>query len=147
MFFREQSKENNEEFKESDITEFTSFLEEVKSDYQDSGQALRIALNKFKDRYKVAKQNSIPRLTSFLYDLNRDLDPMTRVKSGAKIRVQVESIKRRKTEGSGSKRRLPVSNNKGKENTDPMAIPVRKKRKTGKKEHNLSKNVLKNQPN
>jgi hypothetical protein len=79
--------------------------------------------------------------------MNRDLDPTVRVKSGTNIRVQVESIKRRKIEGGGSKRRLPVSNYKGKENSDPMAIPVRKKRKTGKKEHNLSKNVLNNRPN
>src|SRR2546430_11681595 len=31
-----------------------------------------------------------PRLSSFLYDLNRDLDPMARVKSGAHIRVRSE---------------------------------------------------------
>jgi len=63
---------------------------------------------------------------------------MVRVKSGANIRVQVESIKRRKTEGGESKRRLP-NNNNGKENSDPMTISVRKKRKSGKKDHNLSK--------
>ena len=90
---------------------------------------------------------SVPRLSSFLYDLNRDLDPMARIKSGANIRVQVESIKRRKTGGSGSKRKLPVTNNNRKENLDLMAIPARKKRKTNKKEHNLSKNVLNNQQN
>ena len=72
---------------------------------------------------------------------------MVRIKSEANIRVQVESIKRRKTEGGGSKRRLPISNNKGKENSDPMAIPARKKRKTAKKEHNLSRNILNNRPN
>ena len=62
------------------------------------------------------------------------------------IRVQVESVKRCKTEGSGRKRKLPVSV-KEKENSDPQLIPSRKKRKTSKKEHKLSKNVLKNQPN
>jgi len=121
-------------------------LEEVKLDYQNSSQTLRIALDKFKDRYNAAKALSVPRLSSFLYDLNRDLDPMARIKSGANIRVQVESIKRRKTGGSSSKQKLPVTNN-GKENLDPMAIPARKKRKTNKKEHNLSKNVLNNQQN
>ena len=39
----------NEEAKEIDISEFTSFLKEVKSDYQNTGQTLQIALNKFKD--------------------------------------------------------------------------------------------------
>jgi len=93
-------------------------------------------------RYNMAKSTSIPRLSSYLYDLDRDLDPMARIKSGAHIRVQVESIKRRKTEGGGAKRRLPVSIHDGKENFDPQVIPVRKKKK-GKKEHNLSKNVSK----
>ena len=62
------------------------------------------------------------------------------------IRVQVESVKRRKSEGSGRKRKLPA-NIKEKENSDPQVIPYRKKRTTSKKEHKLSKNVLKNQPN
>ena len=116
-------------------------------DYQNADQALRTALNKFKDRYNAAKSKSVLRLSSFLYDLNRDLDPMVRIKSGAHIRVQVESIKRRKTEGGGSKQRLPVLINEDKENFDPHAIPVRKKRKTAKKEHNLCKNILSNRPN
>ena len=89
---------------------------------------------------------SIPRLASFLYDLNRNLDPTINIRSGSKIRVQVESVKRRKTEGSGRKRKLPAIN-KEKENLDPHTIPSRKMTKAGKKEHNLSKHVLKNQPN
>jgi hypothetical protein len=110
-----QSKKKNEEIEEIDISEFTTFLELVKSDYQNSGQTLRTSLDKFKDRYIAARALSIPRLSSFLYDLKRDLDPMVRVKSGANIRVQVESIKRRKIEGGSSKRRLPTANNsKGK---------------------------------
>ena len=44
-------------------------------------------------------------------------------------------------EGGGSKRRLPISTNEGKEILDPQAIPAWKKRKT---DHNLSKNVSKN---
>ena len=59
----------------------------------------------------------------------------------------MESIKRRKTEGSSSKRRLNVPTNEGKENLDPQIIPARKKKKTGKKDHNLSKHIMKNQPN
>lgn len=34
-----------------------------------------------------------------------------------------------------------------KENLDPQVIPVQKKKKLGKKEHNLTKNVLNNRPN
>ena len=116
-------------------------------DYQNGDQALQTALDKFKDRYNAAKSKSIPRLSSFLYDLNRDLDPIARIKSGAHIRVQVESIKRRKTEGGGSKRRLPAPTSEEKENLDPQTIPARKKRKTTKKEHNLCKNILNNRPN
>jgi hypothetical protein len=139
--YRELSKEDEE----IDISSFTTFLEEIKTDYQNS-QALRIALDKFKERYNAAKSISFSRLASFLYDLNRDLDPM-RIKSGASIRVQVESIKRRKTEGGSSKRRLHIPTNKGKENLDPQIIPARKKKKLGKKDHNLSKHIMKNQLN
>ncbi|CAB4444906.1 unnamed protein product [Rhizophagus irregularis] len=139
--------EENKELGETDLFEFTSFLEEVRSDYQNSGQTLRTALNKFKDRYNAAKSKSIPRLSSYLYDLNRNIDPMVAIKSGAHIRVQVESIKRRKTEGSSAKRKLPGSKYEEKENLDPQVIPVRKKKKLGKKEHNLTKNVLNNRPN
>ena len=63
------------------------------------------------------------------------------------IRVQVESVKRRKTERSGGgKRRLPTVS-EGKENLDPKTIPARKKKKTAKKNHNLSMHIAKNQPN
>jgi len=55
-------------------------------DYQNGDQVLQTALDKFKDRYNVAKSKSILWLSSFLYDLNRDLDPMARIKSGAHIR-------------------------------------------------------------
>ena len=98
---------------------------------------LRTALDKFVERYQAAKSVSIPRLTSFLYDICSHVDPT--------IRVQVESIRRRKTEGSSRKRKLPSIKNK--ENLDPQTIPNRKTRKSGKKEHNLSKNVEKNQLN
>ena len=143
IFFCRESSEGNEVI---DVTGFNTFLEDIKSDYQNAGQALRTALDKFKERYNTAKSKSIPRLTSFLYDLNCNLDPM-RVKSGAQIRVQVESIKRHKTGGGSTRRRLPVSTNENKENLDPHIIPARKKGKSAKKIINLSKNVLNNQPN
>ncbi|CAB4489869.1 unnamed protein product [Rhizophagus irregularis] len=125
---------------------FALFLEDKKNDYESGNMQLCSALNKFAERYKVAKLKSIPRLVSFLYDMNSNLNPVVNIRSGSMIRVQVESIKRRKTEGSGCKRKLPFSV-KEKENLDPQVIPHRKKRKTNKKDHNLSENVLNNQLN
>ncbi|CAG8819385.1 12376_t:CDS:1, partial [Gigaspora rosea] len=74
------------------------------------------------EHYRAAKSQSIPRLTSFLYDINDSADPTAGIKSGSMIRVQVESVKRRKTEGSGCKRKLPATS-KNKENYDPQVIP------------------------
>ena len=63
------------------------------------------------------------------------------------IRVQVESVKRRKTGSSGSrKRKLPNTTCEDKENLDPHVIPTQKK-VTAKKSHNLSMHIAKNQPN
>ena len=141
--YREPNKEN----KGFDNSVVISFLEEIKEDYLNCGPQFCTALDKFAEQYHSSKSRSIPRLCSFLYNVNHNVDA-TRVKSGAMIRVQVESIKRRKIEGSnGTKRKLPGDVNGGKENSDPQRIPSRKKRKTGKKEHNLSKNVLNNQLN
>ncbi|CAB5326218.1 unnamed protein product [Rhizophagus irregularis] len=72
---------------------FIDFLEEIKEDYQNGDVQLRTALNKLAERYKAAKMKSVPRLVSFLYDMNRDLDPTIKIKSGPMIRVQVESVK------------------------------------------------------
>ena len=85
---------SSEENTEIDCTSFVTFLEEVKADYQNANPQLCTALNKFAERYRSAKSKSIPRLTSYLYDLNRGLDPTACVKSGSMIRVQVESVKR-----------------------------------------------------
>jgi hypothetical protein len=64
------------------------------------------------------------------------------------IRVQVESVKRRKIERSGGgKRKISATIREGKENIDPQVIPTRKKRKTGKKEHNLSAHIAENRIN
>ncbi|CAG8846364.1 5642_t:CDS:1, partial [Racocetra persica] len=81
-------KEPNEDREDIDISPFVTFLEEVKLDYQNAGEPLRVALDKFKERYNVAKSKSISWLSSYLYDLNHNVDPMARVKSGAQIRVQ-----------------------------------------------------------
>ncbi len=106
---------------------------------------LRVALNKFIEHYQAAKSISISHLKSFLYDISDHLDLTTCIRSGPMIQVQVESVKRHKTEGSDHKRKLPTIKNK--ENLDLQIIPNRKTRKADKKEHNLSKNIGKNQPN
>ena len=79
-------------------------------------------------RYQAAKSVSIPRLISFLYDICSYADPTIRIRSGSMIRVQVESVKRRKMEGSGRKRK--TSTIKNKENLDPQTIPNRKTKKS-----------------
>jgi hypothetical protein len=129
ILIRELNEENerNERNKETNNAEFNAFLERIKEDYQNCGSQLQTALNKFAERYDAAKSKSIPRLCSFLYDLNRDLDPTVYIKSGSMIRVQVESIKRRKSgSSSGGKRKIAANISEGKENMDP-----------GKKEHNF----------
>ena len=108
-----ESRKDNEEI---DISAFTSFLEEVKLDYQNAGQMLRTSLDKFKDRYNAAKSKSIPRLLTFLYDLDQNFEPAARLKSGPAIWVQVESVKRRKTKRSGGgKQKLSGTINEEKE--------------------------------
>jgi len=119
---RESNKKNVENVKEVVMSEFVNFLEDIKEDYQNGGVQLRIALSKFEERYKAAKLKSTSRLASYLYDLHRDLDPTINIRSGSMIRVQVESVKQRKTEGSGRKRKLP-SIIQDKENLDPQMIP------------------------
>ena len=85
------------------ISAFTLFLEEIKEDYENGGMQLRTALNKFVDRYKAAKLKSIPRLTSFLYDINHNLDSIVNIRSGSMICIQVKSVKQCKSEGSECK--------------------------------------------
>ncbi|CAG8752206.1 4638_t:CDS:2, partial [Gigaspora rosea] len=96
-------KEPNENREDIDILPFVTFLEEVKLDYQNAGKPLRAALDKFKERYNVAKSKSVSWLSSYLYELNHNMDPIARVKSGARIRVQVELVKRRKVENGSRK--------------------------------------------
>src|ERR1044071_3973013 len=137
-FFLREPNEKNEEI-EIDNSVFDTILEEIKVDYQNGGPQIRIALDKFVERYAAAKSKSIPRLCFFLYNPNHEnheLDPKSRVKSGSKIHVQVESIKRRKMEVSGSGRRKLPTARKDKENLDPQVIPTRKKKKASKKVHN-----------
>ncbi|CAG8724548.1 33985_t:CDS:2, partial [Racocetra persica] len=128
--------------KEIDNTTLNAFIEKIRNDYQNGGSQFCAALDKFTRQYHTSKATSFARLSSFLYNSNAD---PTRIKSGAMIRVQVESTKRRNSESSGGTRRKPHAKaRKGKENLDPQAIPSRKKRKHNKKEHNLGKNVLNN---
>ncbi|CAG8856032.1 10825_t:CDS:1, partial [Gigaspora margarita] len=109
---------------------FKNFLQEIEDDYMNCGPQLRMAFDKFAEQYKAAKSQSIGRVTTFLYDHKYNLDPSARIKSGAMIRVQPESVKRRK---SNVKQR-------DKEN-DFQEIPKRKVQRTNKPRHNLCKNV------
>jgi hypothetical protein len=85
---------NNAEGNERNKGTFTHFLEGIREDYKNDDMQLHIALDKFANHYKVIKLKSIPRLVSFLYDLNHDKDLLTsHAKSGSMICVQVESIK------------------------------------------------------
>ncbi|CAG8549760.1 3311_t:CDS:2, partial [Dentiscutata heterogama] len=92
---------------------FESFVEAIKHDYENGGPQLQTALEKFAERYNTAKAKFILALTTFLYNVNHNTDPLVRMRSGTKIRVQVESVKRRKL----------VDN---KENSDPHIILARK---------------------
>ncbi|GBC02321.1 hypothetical protein RclHR1_04570008 [Rhizophagus clarus] len=96
--FRSQKKK---QMKINDNSAIDTILKEIRVDYENGSPHLCTALDKFAERYIAAKSKSIPKLCSFLYDLNRDLD---QVRSGSMIRVQVESIRRQKTEKSGSKK-------------------------------------------
>ncbi|CAG8638812.1 3085_t:CDS:2, partial [Gigaspora rosea] len=87
-----ETSNNDCEFEETDVIAFDDFLNEIKEDYQNATPQLCTALNKFVE---------------------------SRIKSGSMIRVQVESVKRRKTEGSGRKRKL-LATIKNKENYDPQ---------------------------
>ncbi|RIB25668.1 hypothetical protein C2G38_2165391 [Gigaspora rosea] len=115
---------------------FDTFLKTMKNDYEHCGPQLRAALEKLAKRYNAAKAKSIPVLIFFLYNMNHNSDPLGRVKSSAKIRVQVESVKCRKTESSVKK-----SGDKENRDHDPYVIPARKVRAIGKKRHNLSQNI------
>ena len=142
MIFCRETNENIE----VDISEFINFLEDIKEDYQNGNVQLCTVLSKFQERYKAIKLKSISWLVFYLYDLNCDLDLTVNIRSEFTIRIQVESIKQCKTEESERKRKL-LSIIKNKENLNPQIISSQKKKKTGKKEHDLNKNILKNQLN
>ena len=122
---------------------FDGFLKEIKEDYENCDSQFCIAFDKFAERYKVAKSKLISWLNTFLYDIKRGLDPLVHIKSGSMIRVQAESIKRRKSGGGGAKWKYSINIGANNEN-DPQNIPKCKTWKTSKKEHNLGKNVSKN---
>jgi len=77
----------------NNISAFTLFLEGIKDDYKNGGMQLQSALNKFAEHYIAAKLKSIPRLASFLYNIDHNLDPTVNIRSGSMIRVQVEYVK------------------------------------------------------
>ncbi len=133
---------SNNGIEEVDFSTITLFLEKIKDDYLNSDLQFQTSLNKFVEQYQVAKSTSILRLTSFLYDMNHDVDLTVRIRSESMIWVQVESVKRHKTKGSSRRRKLPAIRNK--KNRDPHLVSNRKTKKAGKREHNLSKNIEKN---
>ena len=53
--------------------------------------------------------------------MNHHADLTACIKSGSMIRVQVESVKQRKTEGSGCKRKISAVKNK--KNQDSHLVP------------------------
>ncbi|CAG8767453.1 8012_t:CDS:2 [Dentiscutata erythropus] len=100
---------NNREDK--GIGDISIFLEEIKIDYENSSSQLRIALDKFAEQYHRAKSKSIPRLVSFLYDLNHNSDPVAHFRSGSAICIQVEYVNRRKpTRSSSEKQKVNKEN-------------------------------------
>ncbi|CAG8437498.1 16974_t:CDS:2 [Funneliformis caledonium] len=96
-------KKSDDVNKEIDILLFDSFLKKMKADYQNSSLQLCTALDKFAEQYQIAKSKSISRLISFLYDLNQNANPISCVKSGSMIRIQVESVRHRKIESRDAK--------------------------------------------
>ncbi|CAG8677597.1 16348_t:CDS:2 [Gigaspora rosea] len=92
---KELSELDNQEV-DFDGSSFNNFLQEIEDDYKICGTQLRTAFDKFAERYKAAKSQSIGRVTFFLYDYRYNLDPLARIKSGAMIRVQPKSVKRRR---------------------------------------------------
>ncbi|CAG8469385.1 16757_t:CDS:2 [Gigaspora margarita] len=116
-----------------DSSSFTNFLKEIEDDYKNCGLQLQAAFDKFAERYKAAKSQSIGRVSTFLYDHNLN---SARIRSGATIKVQPESVKWRK---ANVRRRVGAS----KEN-DPQEIPKCKARKINKTRHSLSTSILNN---
>ncbi|CAG8611440.1 11659_t:CDS:2, partial [Dentiscutata heterogama] len=117
---------------------FKSFLETIKNDYENGGSQLQASLEKLAEQYNSAKAKSILVLTSFLHNIKPNNDLLVRIKSGARIHVQIESVKCRKT---------GLSTKNSKENVDPHIIPACKVRAVSKKKHNISQNISKNQIN
>ncbi|CAG8718570.1 1678_t:CDS:2, partial [Cetraspora pellucida] len=94
-------KEPNKNHEDIDILLFVAFLEEVKLDYQNASELLCAALDKFKEHYNVSKSKSISQLSSYLYDLNHNIDLMARVKK--KENTDPQTIPARKKKKIGKK--------------------------------------------
>ncbi|CAG8620065.1 4148_t:CDS:2, partial [Cetraspora pellucida] len=74
---------NSSAIRHTDGSTLDTFIAEIRIDYENA--------EKFIERYHASKSISIAQLTSFLYNVNNVNS--TRVKSGAMIHVQVESVK------------------------------------------------------
>ncbi|CAG8613331.1 4260_t:CDS:2, partial [Scutellospora calospora] len=111
-----------EESEQQTENSFINFLEEIKEDYKKRDLQLCVVLDKFSARYKAAKSQSIPHLTTFLHNINHNSDPLARIKGSRKISVQVESIKRKKTGSTSIKQKYSKITKINDEN-DPHNIP------------------------
>ncbi|CAG8748722.1 26450_t:CDS:2, partial [Dentiscutata erythropus] len=69
---------------ENNTVLFELFIEIIKYNYENGSSQLQFALEKLAERYNVAKAKSTSALTSFLYNINHNIDPLTRVKSANK---------------------------------------------------------------
>ncbi|CAG8662435.1 7973_t:CDS:1, partial [Scutellospora calospora] len=94
---------------------------------------LLAGLENFKKGYEKAKFLSNGKLASYLYQRNSTTQAEL-IRSGAKIWVQPASIQQRKRKIS-------------QKNINPTIIGARKKRRTSKKVHNLSRNITENKQN
>ncbi|CAG8840347.1 43878_t:CDS:1, partial [Gigaspora margarita] len=59
------------------------------NNYENSGPQLQASLEKLAKRYNAAKAKFILVLTSFLYNIKSNNDPLVCVKSSTKLHVQV----------------------------------------------------------
>ncbi|CAG8489833.1 15462_t:CDS:2, partial [Dentiscutata heterogama] len=99
----QETSNNAQDLPKLDVDKVASFVETIKYDYENT-------------------------LTTFLYNVNRNTNPLVCMRSGTKIRMQVKSVKHRKL----------VDNKK---NSDPHIISARKVWAVGKKGHRLSENT------
>ncbi|CAG8782197.1 16852_t:CDS:1, partial [Cetraspora pellucida] len=69
-----------------DNTTLDIFIKEVRNNYQNAGSKFCSTLNKFIEQYHASKLILIARLTSFLHNINSDIN-YTYIKSNAMILI------------------------------------------------------------